>query len=999
MKKLLIILLIFASNLNAQITRTVSPALKQPNNFIYTLPAGVKSTSAGVFDAITGELKRTLWSNETTNTGKGAHTGYFDGKDDDGNAMPLGTYNVKVLSGAVNYTWDGVIGNTSDNLTGHGVYTYYNNIADMVEIGQYMYYVTGSPAERKSPQGKFLKTAPNTKIDFFPQPQSIGQGSTFICTDGTLIYYGGSDYHNVGNYIYAINVSNDATEHVFSSGISYTARLSRKYNSVIDLNTERITGVITGMKVQKRGNYLYVAHKGQNLINVYNKTTGAFVRSINITAPASLCFESDAFIWVGQGTTVSKFPVNSDGTLGTSIVTISGFDRVSALSLYSGTLFAEDAGLQQIVKKYNSTTGAYISTIGQPGGYSASPAVANDKFYFEDSRIPYTNYIAHQSDGSIWIGDPGNCRNQHFSSSGAYINNIMYQRATYSAGPCTNDINHVFAEFREFLVDYSRPAKTSWTLINNWGYNFPATYRGYATAVITPYIQIIKFSNGRRYLTFRNTGGNAYMAELATTGLRLIPAILPPFSYFGANGDCYNFSPVGTEFIYYKYSLNGFEGPNNVILGAPTKVLSFNIGALYPKPTTYSFTVTSSNKLIVYDNYPIPQTQIRTGGYHLAAYDLNTMQWAWKTSKPTFLTYMGPYPTDERFDVGNLVKFPGANIAVLNNDIIQAYRGENFKNSEACVFSHFNDQGLMVGQFGLARSDADLLYGPDAAPAGMANNIQYGITVTQAGSDYYGWVGDEGAHGGVHRWHISNLSSIAIQTIPVTLVNNTFTAPESTSVDLLAATPESSTIILGVNGWSGYPAADGTIGGNSISSITRVNTYDMSKNADVSFKAQGSSPGGFITYKRTITFPPLTNYKKWQLSGKLYLLNAFNSIAGNANAPTGRKFHVDLLDINGKVLGTFLCITGGKITFNDVVIGTQSATVGNRPIEISVSNHLNQIHLVATGYGLNYSHDFNSYDETANVHMPGALGAVWRFDGVRRSATFGFSDLIIDRKQ
>jgi flagellar hook assembly protein FlgD len=80
----------------------------------FTVPSDA-TTSAGIYDS-SGVLVRNLWSNVRYNSG--TYTASWNGLDDNGILRPNGQYELRVLSNNVQYTWEGVIGNTSDSFTG-----------------------------------------------------------------------------------------------------------------------------------------------------------------------------------------------------------------------------------------------------------------------------------------------------------------------------------------------------------------------------------------------------------------------------------------------------------------------------------------------------------------------------------------------------------------------------------------------------------------------------------------------------------------------------------------------------------------------------------------------------------------------------------------------------------------------------------------------------------------------------------------------------------------
>jgi len=122
----------------------------QPGIFTFNLDEGA-TTSAGVYKT-DGTLVRTLWTTQYYSSG--SHQGFWDGKDDLNNeiGMPDGSYVVKILSSNVQYEWEGVIGNTSTNLTGSSIHKgWYYFATDIEIVGDYGYYVTGFSEGSPSP--------------------------------------------------------------------------------------------------------------------------------------------------------------------------------------------------------------------------------------------------------------------------------------------------------------------------------------------------------------------------------------------------------------------------------------------------------------------------------------------------------------------------------------------------------------------------------------------------------------------------------------------------------------------------------------------------------------------------------------------------------------------------------------------------------------------------------------------------------------------------------
>jgi hypothetical protein len=111
------------------------------------------STSAGAFDA-QGNLLRTLWSNRRYTAG--VHEGLWDGRDEEGHALsPEEEYEIRVLTHNVIYKWEGVIGNTSTELTSpvHHNAQYFLN--DLVISGDRAFFSV--PVEGAVPSMRYFR--------------------------------------------------------------------------------------------------------------------------------------------------------------------------------------------------------------------------------------------------------------------------------------------------------------------------------------------------------------------------------------------------------------------------------------------------------------------------------------------------------------------------------------------------------------------------------------------------------------------------------------------------------------------------------------------------------------------------------------------------------------------------------------------------------------------------------------------------------------------------
>src|SRR3981189_1463212 len=144
--------------------------------FSFSLP-GSASTSAGVFSS-DGTLLKTLWGGVTYSTGN--HTATWDGTLDDGTLAPPANYDIRILSNNVQYHWDGVIGNTSDAVSGPTVQRFFERMYGMAIAGNSAYFSTGYN-EGSPSQAKFLTANPQVKIDVLNSSGSgTGQSTLFL---------------------------------------------------------------------------------------------------------------------------------------------------------------------------------------------------------------------------------------------------------------------------------------------------------------------------------------------------------------------------------------------------------------------------------------------------------------------------------------------------------------------------------------------------------------------------------------------------------------------------------------------------------------------------------------------------------------------------------------------------------------------------------------------------------------------------------------------------
>jgi hypothetical protein len=753
------------------------------------------TTSAGVYRP-DGSLVRTLWRREPYNAG--TYTVAWDGKDDAGNTATSGPFQVKMIYHNVQYVWEGAIGNTSQAQAGPHVYNGYLPIRDMAATDTAMFMVSGFNEGQYS-----LRRFPHANPAY---PSNAGRvdgytAFSLLDTDGTNVYManneGGVNTGGTTSFVYALKVR-DNQEFLFQEG--QTLRLNgnypnQTYASVIDLDQASaslasvgftvLSKAATGLAVQKNGNILAVAHRGQNIIRLFDKLKGTLLRTISVNQPGSLSMAPNGDLWAITGSSVVRY--SNLGGSPSIATTITGFANPLALATdptNDDLVLVADGGASQQVKAYNRS-GSPQWTYGQQGGYQASGnEVRNDKLWFNQSYVGETTFLTIAPDHSFWVGDPGNNRCLHFSTTRGYINQIMYQAHTYVAAVDANNPTRVFSEFLEFQVDYSRTVGESWTLVRNWRVGLDNKYLGFGQGLQ----QVATLANGRTYAVV-NLPNMYYPEVVELTGNKLRSTGIKPTTGFDSGSATlepdgslvlapYNPAANGTA-TWQKRNLTGFDASGNPQWGSLAALASAPTASKdpYPRPGGAGGVrtpVTSSGLVISFDNS-------KNDNYHLGAIKPGSTAWLWRAAPTGALDGKGSY------DIGNNVAYGGNIVTTAGRNIVYGYHGEFWSGAQASQWMHFYDNGLVVGQFGETTVGR---VASEGVLAGSAGNGLSPFLLTQNGETYL-WSNDEGGHGPI-RWHLVGANSIQEATGSgslnslITLTNTSATAAFPTQVTATA---------------------------------------------------------------------------------------------------------------------------------------------------------------------------------------------------------------------
>lgn len=511
---------------------------------------------------------------------------------------------------------------------------------------------------------------------------------------------------------------------------------------------------------------------------------------------------------------VSQYKLKADGTLTGPIQSLSDITQALSVAVsQDGSVVAvadrgnPAGGTYNQVKLYSTSTGSLLRTIGRAESY-ANPTVYDDKFYFNNTRIfMETDYgasrafVAFQSDGSLWIGDYGNMRCQHFSQTGTYIDNIQYMGYSYNCRADVNNPTRVFSDFLEFTVDYK---DNSWRFVRNWSKNItvPVVYdENRMRSVAT-------LPNGRTYCLYAAQFPNnaKEILELDNTiGVRHTNLFTDDYNVdLNPDGSLLSmsFAPLGQPIIWKRKALTGFDSKNNPLLSnyvqietSPTLIATDPVS---PDGYGASNQISSNGVIAVFNG---DKSTERGSGYHLGG--IKNGKWLFRTSSGTRPDYRGDYPGDGAFDIGNGVNYPAAFMQVVDSSIFWGYKGENWKQGQTNMYHHYLENGLLVGLFGATGEIAKL---DGVAPAKLAGNANSGTYVT-VGKDIHLYHCDEGQHAGVHHWKISNLESIVVQTFAVSGSIPAAQASTTNCIDLMEAIPVSGTVASDTGRWKYTPAS------------------------------------------------------------------------------------------------------------------------------------------------------------------------------------------------
>jgi hypothetical protein len=444
------------------------------------------------------------------------------------------------------------------------------------------------------------------------------------------------------------------------------------------------------------------------------------------------------------------------------------------------------------------------------------------------------------------------------------------------------------------------------------------------------------------------------------------------------------------------YSFQGFDSSNNPVwstvpVNLATTTTVQDRGPI-PNGQFQNSYVTSSGKVIFY-NYGIYQTNVPLvvdTSFHLGAMRIGGSSFLWKTGKATSLNYMGPFPDPSRYDIGNGVNnYAGNSAMVLGRNVVAGYHGEFWRNSETNKYNHYLDNGLAINQFGIT--------GPEVsgeAPAQMAGNVLTPQLVSgNTPDEMYLFTGDEGAHSGMHRWHINGLSTIAEQDIPITYPSPQLAPAPNQGVNLMVNLPHNSTLANNTAGWTYSPATAASLTSTQMGWTIKTNALvsGFLNDPDIYVRCMASS--GSFSINRDLGNNSGLVY--WSITGQISYYWA------QQNGSMQQYF--DILDNQGKIIArlsnTFVQLSNALGTNTNAIYGNNQVLVQGlntliqpmkwkiQPIVITAVNNM-----VTISYA-GYSVTAPIFDPTADITSPKTMRALFTGGAPPTGRDFDFKDM------
>ncbi len=743
----------------------------------FSLPRAA-TTSAAVYDR-QGQLLRTLWRADALPAGE--HEGSWDERNDSGQLVPHGDYEIRLVHHRINYVWEGVVGNSSESFSALNAHRAFLPPTGLLISGDRAYYAVGYNEFQPGLHG-FAMSLPQHDTRPIPSTDPFVAYS-MIAADATRLYWANTGGLSRTSFVGVIDLAL-ARPASFAAGKDVCLNLRPKttrcyedqdYKGVADLQTDE-SQTPTGLAVQRRGRVLAVAHGARNLIRLFDKTSGALIHELAVPlvpkALNQLAMTPAGDLWVISGTRLLRYTGLEQ--VPTLAATVSGLTRPLALAtspVNEDAVWVADGGASQQVKRFDRH-GRAGEVIGTVGGHANDPAVNANRLFFRSRAGREQTAIAVSADETLWVVDHANNRMLRFRRDGRSPaqsdEQIAYLPAFYTATVDHGNPRRVFANFLEFDVDTETPLapRRSWKLVRNWLGGLPSVLEDdhAFNAAFGGFNSVETLANGRTYGIVA-AQGKQVIVELPVSGpLRVVKVLGPGLpratrKVLYANGDLGYAVTGATTQAAMRLPLTGFDASGDPVWSTEPVRLA-TVPTLPGSPHYRSafsgmpprFPITDSGKVVFFD-----QSVTGNEGFHLGAAVAGGDRWLWQASPTGPLDGKGSFQTKA---IDGSLTYGGNAVWAIGRHIVYGYHGEFYKDlqtgkvGQANQFMHYDESGLFLGQFGQPSTRPS-----PPSQAGQSGNA-FSPTLVGDGSRLYLYHNDESTHGGVHRWRIDGWNDV-----------------------------------------------------------------------------------------------------------------------------------------------------------------------------------------------------------------------------------------------
>jgi len=807
-------------------TLVLPTVLKYPVIEVPTAPLSVTfpfpvSSSLGVYVSSTGEKVSKVWDGIEKPAGTLSLANAWDGKDDAGAIVELLPsqleYRLSYRDASKKPVWEGVVGNTSDSFTANVwrslVVMYDLAISPNGKLFATLNYNEGIAGLMYSPPGTFQApraVKPAHQQDAFSKARATDKylyaatnnsgwdnnQSCFVVrfdavTGAQVPWPQGTTLSTSGNaqtYTGVLSARQTANVITQMPGESTEAYEQRFFDAWL-LN--RVTGVAI------TASYIAVAHQGQNVVEVFDITSGALLGTLPTPSPGNVAFATNGDLWVITGTQVKRFGYDGANSF-TEKLTLSGLTTPIALDAHPNldvVLVADYA--THNTKAFNGA-GVLQWIHLQAGGYPAlGPAASTDKAWFEIQDqlshgakdrdrygSPYT-FVKWAPDGTFWILDTAHKRALRYSADRVFLEHIMYLPDQLFIAGDQNDGTCIVSNNMEFKVSLGplKPgdqtklpaAERTWEFVRSWNAGLDRSRYG-------ELINIATLSNGRRYGQVpekTNKGKTMWLCELPADGSPLYVFADGEAPNYGdgnysmdlqgdgvLRGWAFNFNTK--TFRVREQAITGFvtqgkyerpvRGP--ITFGSQDINTTFGAGT-QPYPNKTQIGQMRAQKLLTGDFVTYKARKEGLPSFHLGV--IPAVGTTWKSQFYPEYNAASPNPQGTYSNENAFGGYDGANSFVVGNRISVLFNSQNA--GSGCTFDDFDEDGLLGNRYGLQNRFSG--FDGTNAPAGLAGNCVDMYAVRASATSNHVYTVDEAVHAGLHRWRVpTEFTKVTIPLVP-----------------------------------------------------------------------------------------------------------------------------------------------------------------------------------------------------------------------------------------